>query len=196
MSRHMLALASTALLFIAVNVSGNAQSPEHPKWVGTWAASPMLAEGGFRVHPFAAVTLREIVHISNGGAQVRVRFTNEFGVDGLTISDAHVAVSAGGGAIKEGTDHALTFGGASGVRIPPGAVMYSDPVAMTVEARSDVAVSFLCPVAGDARRERTASFADQDNYMADGDVAGATTLPRMQTHRRLWNRGIFSTGLM
>ena len=175
MFRHLLALASTSLSLIAVNPSGNAQSTEHTRWVGTWAASPMLAEGGFRVHPFAAVTLREIVHISNGGAQVRVRFTNEFGLDGLTISNAHVAVSAGGGAIKEGTDHALTFGGASGVRIPPGAAMYSDPVAMAVEALSDVAVSFYLP-SQVMRAETYHSFADQDNYMADGDVAGATTL--------------------
>ncbi|HEX4758102.1 MAG TPA: SGNH/GDSL hydrolase family protein [Terracidiphilus sp.] len=177
MSRHLPALASTALLFIALNVSGNAQSPEHPKWVGTWAASPMLAEGGFHVHPFSAVTLREIVHISNGGAQVRVRFTNEFGVDGLTISDAHVALSAGGGAIKEGTDHALTFGGAGSVRIPPGAAMYSDPVAIAVEPLTDVVMSFYLP-SQIMRAETYHSFADQENYMADGDVAGATTLPQ------------------
>ena len=83
----------------------------------SWSSS------SFAVHPFAAVTLREIMHVTNGGAQLRVRFTNEFGTDGLTINDAHVALSAGGSAIKDGTDHALTFGGASSVRIPPGAAM-------------------------------------------------------------------------
>ncbi len=104
-----------------------------------------LRWAAFTVHPFAAVTLREIVHVSNGGEQVRVRFTNEFGLDGLTISDAHVALSAGGSAIKDGTDHALTFGGAGSVRIPPGAAMYSDPVALAVPPLSDVAVSFYLP---------------------------------------------------
>lgn len=135
----------------------------------------MLAAGGFTVHPFAAVTLREIAHVSNGGEQVRIRFTNEFGLDGLTISDAHVALSAGGSAIKEGTDHALTFGGAGSVRIPPGAVMYSDPVSMAVPPLSDVAVSFYLP-SQVMRGETFHAFADQDNYVADGDVAGATTL--------------------
>jgi lysophospholipase L1-like esterase len=135
----------------------------------------MLAQGGFSVHPFAAVTLREIAHVSNGGQQVRVRFSNEFGLDGLTISNAHVALSAGGPAIKDGTDHALTFGGASSVRIPPGAAMYSDPVALTVPALSDVAVSFYLP-SQVMRGETFHSFADQDNYFADGDVAGAATL--------------------
>jgi lysophospholipase L1-like esterase len=168
-------LVSIFVFLLATSVAGNAQSAPGPQWVGTWAASPMLAVGGFTVHPFAAVTLREVVHVSNGGEQVRVRFTNEFGLDGLTISDAHVAQSAGGSATKDGTDHALTFGGASSVRIPPGAAMYSDPVALAVPALSDVAVSFYLP-SQVMRGETFHSFADQDNFVADGDVAGAATL--------------------
>jgi lysophospholipase L1-like esterase len=164
-----------AFLLLVAGVSGSAQSAQPAQWVGTWAASPMLALGGFAVHPFAAVTPREIAHVSNGGQQVRVRFTNEFGLDGLTISNAHVALSAGGSAIKDGTDHALTFGGASSVRIPPGAATYSDPVALTVPALSDVAVSFYLP-SQVMRGETYHSFADQDNYEVDGDVAGAATL--------------------
>jgi len=154
----------------------NAQSAQHPQWVGTWAASPMLALDGRAMRPFAAVTLREIAHVSNGGEQVRVRFTNEFGLDGLTIGDAHVALSGGGSAIKDGTDHALTFGGASSVRIPPGAAIYSDPVALAVPALSDVAVSFYLP-SQVMRGETYHAFADQVNFVADGDVSGAATLP-------------------
>lgn len=161
-------------------VTGNAQSAPHPQWVGTWATSPMLAVGGFTVHPFAAVTLREVVHISCGGEQVRVRFTNEFGEDGLTIGNAHLALSAGGSAIKDGTDHALTFGGAASVRIPPGAAMYSDPVALALPPLSDLAVSFFLP-SQVMRAETYHPFADQDNFAADGDVAGAATLTASAT---------------
>jgi lysophospholipase L1-like esterase len=132
------------------------------------------------VHPFAAVTLREIVHVSNGGEQVRVRFTNEFGLDGLTISDAHVALSAGGVATKEGTDHALTFGGASSVRIPPGAAMYSDAVAFAVPPLADVAVSFYLP-SQVMRAETFHPFADQENFAVDGDQSAATTLAQFAT---------------
>jgi lysophospholipase L1-like esterase len=180
MAKHgmkgLLGVVSVFVFLLAVNSTGMAQTAEHAQWVSTWAASPMLAEGSVRMRPFAAVTLREIAHISNGGTQVRVRFTNEFGIDGLTISDAHVAVSAGGSATKEGTDHALTFGGASSVRIPPGAAMYSDAVAMEVAPLSDVAVSFYLP-SQIMRAETYHSFADQDNYVANGDVAGAATMP-------------------
>ena len=170
-----LGLVSIPVLLFATSMAGKAQSTPHSQWVGTWAASPMLAMGSRAMRPFAAVTLREIVHVSNGGQQLRVRFTNAFGEDGLTINDAHVALSAGGPAIKDGTDHALTFGGASSVRIPPGAEMYSDPVALAVAPLSDLAVSFYLP-SQVMRGETYHDFADQDNSVADGDVAGAATL--------------------
>jgi lysophospholipase L1-like esterase len=145
-------------------------------WVGTWATSAMEAPEGWSVKVFSGTTVREIVHVSAGGASVRVRFTNEFGTDPLTLSDAHAATSAGGGVTKEGTDHALTFGGATSVRIPPGAAIYSDPVALAVAPLSDLAISFYVP-AQIMRAETYHAFADQDNWMAQGDVAGAATLP-------------------
>lgn len=143
--------------------------------MGTWATAPMLAEGGYHVYPFSGTTLREIAHVSTGGAQIRIRFTNEFGLDQLLIKDAHVALSAGGAEIKEGTDHALTFGGAPSVSIPPGAVMYSDPVALEVSPLTNVAVSFYLP-SQVMRAETYHPFADQDNFMAGGDEAGAASL--------------------
>jgi lysophospholipase L1-like esterase len=168
------------VLLLAVSAAGSAQSPEKLQWVGTWAASPMLAIGGFNVHPFAATTLREIVHVSNGGYQIRIRFTNELGSDPLTINDAHAALSAGGAAIKDGTDHAVTFGGATSVRIAPGAAVFSDPVPLAVPALSDVAISFYLPNQI-MRAETYHSFADQENFLADGDVAGSSSLPQPTT---------------
>jgi lysophospholipase L1-like esterase len=175
MVRQWLALVSIPVFLFGAGATGIAQSAPHAQWVGTWATAPMLAEGGFHVRPFSAVTVREIAHISNGGQQLRVRFTNEFGLDPLTIGDAHVALSAGGPAIKEGTDHALTFGGAASVRIPPGAAIYSDPIPLAVPPLCDVAVSFFLP-AQIMRAETYHPFADQDNYAADGDQTAAATL--------------------
>ena len=180
MIKRWIGLVSIPVLFFAVSGQCSAQSAPRPQWVGTWATSPMLAEGGFRVHPFSATTLREIAHISNGGQQLRVRFTNEFGLDQLIIGGAHVALSAGSSAIKEGTDHVLTFGGSNSVSIPPGAVVYSDPVTLDVPPLSDVAVSIYLP-SQVMRAETYHPFADQDNYLADGDMAGAGTLAQAKT---------------
>jgi lysophospholipase L1-like esterase len=164
----------------AGGVHSRGQSMPHAEWVGTWATSPFLADGGFNVRPFSGVTLREIVHISAGGAQIRVRFTNAFGIDPLAIDDAHVALSAGGGGVEAGSDHAITFGGANSVRVPAGAEIFSDPVALAVAPLSDVAVSFHLP-SQVMRAETYHGFADQDNYMADGDQAGAQDLTQPTT---------------
>jgi lysophospholipase L1-like esterase len=153
------------------------QTPGGPRWLGSWSASPMVADGGFRVQPFGDMTLREIVRVSVGGKEIRVRFTNEFGTDPLTIADAHVAISDGGPAIRAQSDRALLFGGSSSVRIPPGAALFSDPVSLDVPALSDLAVSFYLP--GQVMRAETFhDFADEDNYAATGDVSGAVHLPQ------------------
>ncbi len=145
-------------------------------WVGTWAASPMQADG-INIRLFSSMTLREIVHISAGGAQIRLRFTNEFGLDPLTVADAHVALSAGGSSIQPATDHAVTFGGAASINIPPGGAIFSDPVALAVAPLSNLAVSFYLPPQI-MRAETYHSFADQDNYLADGHSPAAPELPQ------------------
>jgi lysophospholipase L1-like esterase len=180
MAKGWIVLTSIFVFLLALSAAANAQNSGKAEWVGTWAAAPMLAEGGWDVRAFSATTLREIVHISNGGERIRVRFTNEFGTNPLKISDAHAALSAGGGATKDGTDHAITFGGASEVSIAPGAGIYSDPVALAVPPLSDVAISFYLPNQV-MRAETFHSFADQDNYLANGDVAGASSLPQPTT---------------
>jgi len=175
--RSVFTLALAAFVFAAA--SSRAQSMPHPQWVGTWAASPMQADG-INIRLFSSVTMREIVHISAGGEQIRLRFTNEFGLDPLTVADAHVALSAGGSSIQPGSDRAVTFGGAASVNIPPGAAIFSDPVALAVAPLSDLAVSFYLPPQI-MRAETFHSFADQDNYLADGHSPAAPELPQPAT---------------
>ena len=168
--------AVCAALVLALGALSRAQSMPHPQWVGTWAAAPLLVEGGFNLRPLSGVTLREIVHGSVGGPQLRVRFTNAYGADPLTIADAHVALSAGNAAIQPGIDRAITFCGATTVNIPPGAELFSDPVALAVPPLSDLAVSFYLPPQV-MRAETFHDFADQDNFLANGDVSTAQDLP-------------------
>jgi lysophospholipase L1-like esterase len=129
----------------------------------------------FAMQPFALTTLRQIVHISNGGEQVRIRLTNAHGTDSLALADVHVAVSAGGGSIKPDTDHTVTFGGATTVRLAPGAEVYSDPVPIAVAPLSDLAITFYFPNQV-MRAETYHQLGLQTNYLANGDQAGAATL--------------------
>jgi len=161
---------------LVLSLAGAAWSAQpQPGWVGTWAASAMQAQTTPAMKAFTGTTLREIVRISAGGAKVRIRFTNEFGTDQLLIADAHVALSAGGTATQDGTDHKVTFGGEESVRIAPGAAFYSDPVELAVPALADVAISFYVPNQV-IHSETYHALGLQTNYVATGDVAGAATL--------------------
>ncbi|MGH9564335.1 MAG: SGNH/GDSL hydrolase family protein, partial [Terracidiphilus sp.] len=164
-----------ALVFVAI-APCRPQSAPQPHWVGTWATSPVLAEG-VNIRLFSGVTLREIAHISLGGDQIRLRFTNEFGLDPLTLSDVHAALSAGGGAVQPASDHAVTFGGAPSVSISPGAAIFSDPISLKGAPLADVAVSFYVPPQI-MRAETYHAAAHQDNYLADGHAPAAPELPQ------------------
>jgi lysophospholipase L1-like esterase len=167
-----------ALVFVPAVSS--AQSAPKPQWVGTWATAAMLADGPLYTRMLSGVTLRQIAHISIGGTQARIRFTNKFGLDPLTISDAHVALSAGGSSIQPGSDHTITFGGASTVNVPPGGAIFSDPVALQVAPLANVAVTVYLPPQV-MRAETFHSLANQDNFVATGDVANAPDLSESTT---------------
>jgi lysophospholipase L1-like esterase len=169
--------AATVLAVAAAASSGicAAQAGQESAWVGTWATAPMEAPDSNHRKPFTLTTLRQIVHISNGGNRVRIRFTNAYGTDPLTIIDVHVGVSLGDSSIKENTDRSVTFDGAASVRIAPGAEIYSDAVPLDVVPLSDLAISFFIPNQV-MRAETYHDFANQTNYIADGDVAGAASL--------------------
>jgi lysophospholipase L1-like esterase len=104
---------------------------------------------GERVNPGqpspANSTYRNVVRVSAGGSSLRVQLTNEFGARPLTIGAAHIALSAGSGAIQPGSDHALTFNGQPSVIIPPGAPVFSDPMPIQVAPLSSLAVSVYLP---------------------------------------------------
>ncbi|MFL6629938.1 MAG: hypothetical protein ACJ8G1_26125 [Vitreoscilla sp.] len=117
-----------------------AQAASADHWVGTWAAAPQAAFPG----PLARLddrSLRLVVHASVGGTRVRVRLSNAYGPGPLRIAAAHVALREQGADVVAGTDRALTFGGATGVVVAPGATVTSDPVALAVPALSELAIS-------------------------------------------------------
>ncbi len=68
----MLAIAGMAIA--PATMARDASDAGH--WVGTWSASPQAA-----CHPveFNGQTIRQIVRVSIGGTQVRVRLSNAYG---------------------------------------------------------------------------------------------------------------------
>lgn len=167
-----------AIGFLNLAIAAAAASSGH--WVGTWAASPYAAPN--RTDPsgnahFGSTdtTFREIVHISIGGSAARVILSNEFGVESLTIGAAQIALSAGTSEIDSTTASPLTFGGRPTVTIPRGAMAVSDPVNLKLAPFAEVAVSLFLP-AQPIQQISQHGFADQTNYVAEGNVVGAKTL--------------------
>jgi lysophospholipase L1-like esterase len=166
------------LLTVCFSNSNVAAAANH--WVGTWAASPYAAPN--RIDPAgnpqfgsADTTFREIVHISLGGSAARIVLSNEFGLDSLTIGAAQIALSAGANEIDSASTSALTFGGRPTIAIPPGALAVSDPVNLKLAPFADVAVSLFLP-AQSIQQISQHGFADQTNYVAEGNVVGAKIL--------------------
>jgi len=123
------------------------------------------------------ITFRQIVHISLGGSQVRVVFTNEYGEDALKIGAASVQpVAASGTALQP-----LTFGGKPGIEVPPGAIAISDPVVLKTAPLSDLEVNLFLPAQTISRITRhtgalQTSYTEPGNTVASARSASATPI--------------------
>ena len=139
---------------------------------------------------FDKQTVRQIVRTSIGGDQVRVRLANTFGDVPLVIGAARLALRDSDERIDPASDRVLTFSGSPSITIPPGALVVSDPVALTVPALSELAVSTYFP-------EPTTSttvhaFAFQTNYFSPaGDFTAEAAMP-VETTVQSW---AFLTGI-
>lgn len=117
-------------------------------WVAAWGTAQQLAVPPraipAAVTPPAKVerqTVRMIARPTVSGSALRVALSNSFGYAAVRIDAALVARHAGGGAIDVASGRSLTFGGRPWVLLPPGAQVYSDPVAFDLAAQADLAVS-------------------------------------------------------
>lgn len=161
-----------AMLLLAAASSLAAQSPSAKSapaaWVGTWAASPFDGDPWHETPTLVDSTLREIVHTSIAGKAVRVRFTNEFGIEPLRIDAATIALSTGVSGVDTASLHDLTFGGSPSIVIPPGAEVLTDAVPMATPASTNLAISLYLPLQ-QISDVSVHSSAQQDNFIALGN---------------------------
>jgi lysophospholipase L1-like esterase len=156
------------------------------RWVGTWATSQQLVEPRNALAPadLTDTTLRQVIRISAGGPQIRIRLSNAFGTAPLRLDSVRIARSRGAGtaAIDAGTSRTVTFDGRDAVVVPAGAIYVSDPVALNVTARDTLAVSFHIPSPPEQQTghpgSRTTSFIADGNRTSDPDLPGARTVDR------------------
>ncbi|MBN9615454.1 MAG: SGNH/GDSL hydrolase family protein [Acidobacteriales bacterium] len=167
-----------AILFLLAMLPAAAQTTAQT-WVATWSASQQIPEpqNALPAADLEDATLRQIVHLSLGGATLRVHLSNSFGTEPLHFTSVHIArpLSASSAAIDPASDKALTFSGSSDVTIPAGAEYISDPIDYPVAALSNLAVTFHLDAAPARQTGHPGSRAT--SYYFHGDRVAAADLP-------------------
>jgi lysophospholipase L1-like esterase len=177
--RILVAAASVVALAAIAITPSLAKRPDDSglHWVAAWQGSPMT--GGTFFSPgcpsdvgLTNQTIRNIMYLSAGGDQVRVRISNAYGATPLSVRAATVAISAGGAAIVPGTLRTLRFSGNTSIIIAADSEALSDPVNLQIAPLTTLAVSVFLP---DNTGLATQHFlAVQTNYIAAGDTSAIT----------------------
>ena len=148
-------------------------------WVGTWASSQQIPEpaNSLPSDEMRDATLRQIVHLSLGGTELRVHLSNAFGTAPLRIDSVHIArpLSPASDEIDGTTDRTLTFGGNLDVVIPAGAEYISDPVDLSTTALSNLAITMHLQQPPAQQTGHPGSRAT--SYVVHGNLVSAEKLP-------------------
>ncbi|KAK3995381.1 SGNH hydrolase-type esterase domain-containing protein [Cladorrhinum sp. PSN332] len=167
------------------------------KWLDVWASMPQevenhnlpsapytVAEGVFQ-----NTTLRQTVYLTQDVSTIRLEFSNAFGGSDLPITAATVALplngTAGSSAIRVETLKQVTFSGQSSFVVPNGAVVLSDPIRISVKARSSLTVTVYSSAGQAGQRitghpgSRTSSWLAKGNLVSTADLSSAPELQRI-----------------
>lgn len=141
-------------------------------WVGTWAASPTAPDSVYSPTAETGLTdetVRNVLHATVGGSEVRVRFTNTFGKQPLVMGAASIGIELQGAHVVPDTIRPLTFAGKGSVTIPVGQEVDSDPVSFSFTGEQNLAVSVFVP---DATGPATYESGGQSNFIStSGDFS-------------------------
>lgn len=156
------------------------------EWVGTWASSQQGLDprrGEYPPQPgLANNTFRQIVRISIGGSQFRLKISNEYGRTPLVINSVHIAkhYEMGFSIIDPKTDTVVTFnGGSESVSIPAGQIITSDIIDYNATDLARIAISTyfgeVPEIVTSHTASRTTSYLVTGNHVSDISLESPTT---------------------
>jgi lysophospholipase L1-like esterase len=125
----------------------SAQAADSQRWVAAWITPlqsiPQLSDPPplYRVPDVGGRTLRQIVYPTLDGDTLRIRLSNRYARTPLHVLGVRIAPSEHGGANTNGAGVAVTFAGATDVRIAVGTDIESDAVRMPLHRGQPYAVS-------------------------------------------------------
>jgi len=145
LSRRSFLWTAAALTVVILGIPAAVASDESrgkEKWVASWAASAhgLFPSGTAIAQPDLSFafpspqtgandqTFRLIVRPNLWGDRFRLRFSNFFGTQPVTLDDVFLGLQASAGAIVPKTNRRVTFAGSRSVTIPAGQLIFSDAV--------------------------------------------------------------------
>ena len=148
-------------------------------WVGTWTTAPQLVEP-HNMPPAPGLTdytIRQIVRVSVGGEEVRLRFSNAFSKSPVEMKLAAIAQVSEGGSIDVSSQKLLKFNKNESVTMNPGGEVYSDPINFNLKSGSLIAITIhfgqTSPDVTGHPGSRTTSFILPGNNIASADFSGS-----------------------
>lgn len=148
-------------------------------WAGAWG-TPAIESGitigdsdGLHLRDYipANSTIRTVITPTIGGTKIRLKFSNLFGPNAITINETTIAQTGEtDDIIDESTVTSVTFnGGYKHVTIEPGSEVYSDPINFVTTALKKISIS---------------SYFEKTTYMyTEGLYNGVTYLTTSQGNR-------------
>ncbi|EAW11723.1 SGNH/GDSL hydrolase family protein [Aspergillus clavatus NRRL 1] len=121
-------------------------------WVDIWATMPQLVEPyNLPPTPFNSTdavmsnaTIRQTLRVTLNADKIRLRVSNAFGVNDLTVTSVAIGLPAdqklGTSVLQQGSSKKVTFSGNQKIVIPNGALAVSDPIDLPVKAQSTLLV--------------------------------------------------------
>ena len=142
---------SLAILLCLSKVAITQAGPVYPiHWISVWgcsAAEPFPHIAGSPIHeaPHLQGTVRYRIPVARLGRRLALRLSNEAGTKPLVVGAVSVGVADAGLAAHPGTLITVTFGKRSGIVIPAGAPVVSDPIETSFGNAADLVVSVYLP---------------------------------------------------
>lgn len=112
------------------------------------------------------------MRLSAGGQALRLRFTNPFTYSPLVLTHVTVALAGTGTASLRGTVHTARVGGVAAFEVPPGAIVYTDPIPLATSDLETLAVSIYSEQTVQISKHDSAFRLSYATLVGTGDSAG------------------------
>ncbi|MEN1967742.1 SGNH/GDSL hydrolase family protein [Lentibacillus sp. N15] len=172
-------------MFIVITFAFIGLKAAQKDWISAWTASLQTpSDDGISSEGFKNQTLRFIVKPHIDGKKMRIRLSNIFGSNSLTINQVNVAIMKNGAENIPSSGKQLTFKGDGKVTIPKGGRVFSDPINFEVDTEETLSISVYVKDSTGPASWHPHSL--QTSYIASGNHAATSDASNFDKGKEAW----------